>query len=64
MSNAVVLCTHGEVVRAMKAHIKNDEMTIFGSVSDQTKGSVWIIDRICGRFGSAKYVDPFQFDRG
>jgi 8-oxo-(d)GTP phosphatase len=59
-SDAVVLCTHGEVVRAMKAQIKNDEMTIFGRVSDQTKGSVWVLDRVCDRFGSAKYLDPFQ----
>ena len=57
---AVVLCTHGEVIRDMQASLGREELPWFGPDAPREKASVWILDRIDGRFVSARYLPPPQ----
>jgi phosphohistidine phosphatase SixA len=55
---ALVLCTHGEVIHEMQAQLAHDGLAGFTSSSSREKGSVWVLDRIDGRFTRAHYLAP------
>ena len=59
-SGAVVLCTHGEVIRDMQARLGSGELSSFNPDAPREKASVWVLDRIDGRFVSARYLPPPQ----
>ena len=57
---AVVLCTHGEVIRDMQASLAREDLPAFNSEAPREKASVWVLDRIDGHFVSARYLPPPQ----
>jgi 8-oxo-(d)GTP phosphatase len=54
----VVLCTHGEVIHDMQAQLAHDGLPGFSPASSREKGSVWVLNRIDGRFTGARYLAP------
>jgi broad specificity phosphatase PhoE len=54
----VVLCTHGEVIHDMQAHLEDKGLRGFGPTSLREKGSVWVLERTDGRFTGARYLPP------
>ena len=59
-AGAVVLCTHGEVIRAMQTILGRGGLTSFGPDAPREKGSIWVLDRIEGQIVSAEYLQPPQ----
>jgi 8-oxo-dGTP diphosphatase len=59
-SGAVVLCTHGEVIRDMQTVLGRGGLGAFGPDAPREKGSIWVLDRIDGQFVSASYLPPPQ----
>lgn len=57
-SDAVVLCTHGEVIEDMQARISKDLATIFGNRPARPKASVWLLGREQEHFVAATYIPP------
>jgi 8-oxo-dGTP diphosphatase len=57
-SGPVAVCTHGEVIHEVQAHLGEDGPESFGPGSLREKASVWVLDRRGGRFVSATYLPP------
>ena len=57
-TGAVVLCTHGEVVRALQEELHTRFPELFGGGAPREKGSVWVLNRIDGRIVESTYMAP------
>jgi phosphohistidine phosphatase SixA len=57
-SGAVVLCTHGEVIRDMQARLGSDGPANFNVDAPREKASVWLLEREERQFVSATYLPP------
>jgi len=55
---AVVLCTHGEVIRDVQANLGRGCLDSFGPDRPREKASVWVLERIDGQFVSSTYLPP------
>jgi 8-oxo-dGTP diphosphatase len=55
---AVVLCTHGEVIRDVQANLGKGCLASFGPAGSREKASVWVLERIDGQFVSSTYLPP------
>jgi phosphohistidine phosphatase SixA len=55
---AVVLCTHGEVIRDVQANLRRGCLDSFGPDGPREKASVWVLERIDGQFVSSTYLPP------
>jgi 8-oxo-dGTP diphosphatase len=60
---SVVLCTHGEVIHDVQTHLGREGPPFFGSDSLREKASVWVLDRLDGRFVHAVYLPPPQIEK-
>jgi phosphohistidine phosphatase SixA len=54
---AVVLCTHGEVIRDIQGRLEG-RGRLFGLRPSTEKGSVWVLDRTGRKFVNAQYIQP------
>jgi phosphohistidine phosphatase SixA len=55
---AVVLCTHGEVIRDVQANLGKGCLGSFGPDGPREKASVWVLERIDGQFVDSTYLPP------
>jgi broad specificity phosphatase PhoE len=56
-SDAVVLCTHGEVIHELQSKLEG-HTHLFGRNPLRGKGSVWALEQVDGRFVTATYLPP------
>ena len=59
-SGAIVLCTHGEVVHALQEALSDRDPELFGDDPPREKGSLWVLNRVNGKFVKSEYVAPIQ----
>ena len=60
VDGAVVLCTHGEVIRALQEELPKTFAELFGDDAPREKGSVWALNRVDGQIVSSAYLAPAQ----
>ncbi|MGH8980499.1 MAG: SixA phosphatase family protein [Acidimicrobiales bacterium] len=54
----VVVCTHGETIEALQAHLSGEGAPSFASGTVHEKGSVWLLHTLDGKVTSARYLQP------
>lgn len=54
----IVLCTHGETIESLQAHLDGARSSGFKPGSAHEKGSVWILRTRGGKLTSAEYLPP------
>jgi phosphohistidine phosphatase SixA len=57
-ADAMVICTHGEVVHDLQTYFGANGLASFGAESPREKASVWVLERRDGRFIGATYLPP------
>lgn len=57
-TRACVICTHGEVIHDLQRSLRRQTPPLFVRDQRREKGSVWVLDRVAGRFVSAEYIAP------
>jgi 8-oxo-dGTP diphosphatase len=55
---AVVVCTHGDLVAEILVALADEDRVDLGSNPRQAKGSAWALQGGNGRFTSARYFPP------
>ena len=55
-----VLCTHGDNIPDVLAHLAKTEELALGRHPDWKKASSWVLDAVDGRYCSARYLPPPQ----
>lgn len=53
-----VLCTHGDNIPEVLAHLVRSESITLGRHPDWKKASSWVLDAVDGRYCSARYLPP------
>ena len=57
-SGSVVLCTHGEVIHDLQTLLGLVGAPAFNPAGPREKGSVWVLERVDGRFVRGTYLSP------
>lgn len=54
----IVVCTHGENIADIHAHLASHDRVHFGPHAAWPKGSIWVLTRTSRRFTEARYLPP------